>query len=314
MRLDNRRGQGGFDSRLTDDWALFRGDDLMPPATVRTVKGASSRARLRLQGPEGWSFVTAYPRAEEDSDWFQVERADRRFDRPVGWMAAGRLGVRRDRIADRRVAVAGPIGQGIRHLDTLAFLRWNLPDMVQVFPGLTERLLIVSAGDPMWRGGLSGPASLYIHADRPLISGNGTSTLLHELIHVAQGYRAARDEDWIVEGIAEYYTLEIMRRSGTLSESRYRLGFEKLEEWAARSESLQAEASTGARTARSALVMRALDTEIRKRSGGAYSLDDVARQLAEDGRPASLERLRELAAQFAGGPLEALSPGRIGQE
>ena len=286
----------------------------MPPATVRTVKGASSRARLRLQGPDGWSFVTAYPRAEDDSDWYLVERADRRFDRPVGWMAAGRLGVRRDRVADRRVAVAGPTGQGVRHLDMLAFLRWNLPDVVAVFPDFPERLLIVSAGDPMWRGGLSGPGSLYIHAERPLISGNGTSTLLHELIHVAQGYRAARDEDWIVEGIAEYYTLEIMRRSGTIPESRYRLGFEKLEEWAARSEGLAADASTGARTARSALVMRDLDTEIRERSGGAHSLDDLARQLAGDGRPVSLERLRELAAALAGGPVEALSPGRIGQE
>jgi hypothetical protein len=63
----------------------------------------------------------------------------------------------------------------------------------------------------MWRGGLPGPASLYLHADRPLISGNSTSTLLHELVHVAQSYRAAKDEDWIVEGIAEYDTLERLR-------------------------------------------------------------------------------------------------------
>jgi hypothetical protein len=314
VRLDHRRGQGGFDSRLANDWAVFRGDDLMPPVTVRTLKGASSRARLRLQGPEGWSFVTAYPRAEDDSDWYRVERADRRFDRPVGWMTAGRLGVRRDQIADRRVAVAGPTGQGVRHLDMLAFLRWNLPELVDVFPGFPERLLVVSAGDPMWRGGLSGPASLYIHAERPLISGNGTSTLLHELVHVAQGYRAARDEDWIVEGIAEYYTLEIMRRSGTISEPRYRLGFEKLEKWAARSAGLQSDASTGARTARSVMVMRDLDAELRDRSGGAYNLDDVARQLAVDDRPVSLERLRELAGTLAGGPVEALSEQRLGME
>lgn len=314
VRLDHRRGEGGFDSRLADDWAVFRGDDLMPPARVRTLKGASSRARLRLQGPDGWSFVTAYPLADDDSDWHLVERAGRQFDRPVGWMAAGRLGVRRDRIADRRVAVAGPTGHGVRHLDMLAFLRWNLPELVNVFPGFPERLLVVSAGDPMWRGGLSGPASLYIHADRPLISGNGTSTLLHELVHVAQGYRAARDEDWIVEGIAEYYTLEIMRRSGTIAESRYSLGFEKLEKWSAGSGSLEADASTGARTARSVIVIRELDTELRERTGGARNLDDIARQLAGDGQPVSLERLRELAAALAGGPVEALSEQRLGQD
>ena len=60
--------------------------------------------------------------------------------------------------------------------------------------------------------------------------------------------------------------------------------------------------------------MRDLDAELRERSGGAHSLDDVARQLAGDGRPVSLERLRELAADFAGGPVEALSAGRLGQE
>ena len=56
----------------------------------------------------------------------------------------------------------------------LAFLRWNLPALVDIFPDFPERVLVVSAGDPMWRGGLSGPGSLYIHAERPLISGNGT--------------------------------------------------------------------------------------------------------------------------------------------
>ena len=223
-------------------------------------------------------------------------------------MAAGRLGVRRDQIADRRVAIAGPTDQNIRRLDMLAFLRWNLPSLVDIFPDFPERILVVSAGDPMWRGGLSGPASLYIHADRPLISGNGTSTLMH----VAQGYRAARDEDWIVEGMAEYYTLEIMRRSGTLSESRFQAGLEKLERWAKESGGLRTAESSGARTAQAVLVMRDLDRELRERSDGRYALDDLARQLAEDGRPVSIKRMRALAAGLAGGPAESLLPERLG--
>jgi hypothetical protein len=312
LRLDHRRGQGGFDSRMAKKWAVFRGDDLLPPASVRTLKGASSQARIRMSGPDGWSFVAAYPRSEDDPQWYVVNRPGRRFDRPVGWMAAGRLGVRRDMVADRRVAVAGPTDQSIRRLDMLAFLRWNLPALVDIFPDFPERILVVSAGDPMWRGGLSGPASIYVHAERPLISGNGTSTLLHELMHVAQGYRAARDEDWIVEGIAEYYTLEIMRRSGTLSEERYLSGLEKLEQWAADSGGLRTEKSSGARTARGVVVMRDLDREFRERSAGRYCLDDLARQLSEDGKPVSLKRLRALSAKLAGGPAESLSRERLG--
>jgi hypothetical protein len=312
VRLDHQRGQGGFDSRMANTWAVFRGDDLLPPASVRTLKGASSRARIRLAGPNGWSFAVPYPRSEGAPEWYDVDRPERRFDRPVGWMAAGRLGVRRDRIAGRRVAVAGPTDQGIRRLDMLAFLRWNLPSLVDIFPDFPERILVVSAADPMWRGGLSGPGSLYIHADRPLISGNGTSTLLHELMHVAQGFRAATDEDWIVEGMAEYYTLEIMRRSGTLSESRHQRGLEKLEQWAADSEGLGTAKSSGARTARGVMVMRDLDRELRDRSDGRYCLDDLARQLSQDGRPVSLKRLRTLSAGLAGGPAQALAPERLG--
>lgn len=310
--LNHARKSGSFDSLMTEDWAVFRGDDLFPPAAVSALEGARARARLRMTGPDGWSFISAYPRDEEDAEWFRVEWPERHFDRPVGWMAAGELGARWTRIGDRRIGVAGPMGQGVRHLDILAFLRWNLPELVKVFPDFPMRVLVVSAGDPMWRGGLSGPASLYLHADRPLISGNSTSTLLHELVHVAQSYRAARDDDWIVEGIAEYYTLAIMLRSGTISEKRYERGIDRADAWATETESLQAKRSSGARTAKGVSVMRELDAELRERSGGKYSLDDVARQLAEDNRPVTEERLREVAVKLAGAPLESIAPERLG--
>ena len=59
----------------------------------------------------------------------------------------------------------------------------------------------------MWRGGLSAPQSLFVHSDRPLISENATSTLLHEVMHLALGIRAAEQFDWIVEGLASYFAL-----------------------------------------------------------------------------------------------------------
>jgi hypothetical protein len=226
-------------------------------------------------------------------------------------MAAGWLGVRRGNIAHVKVAVAGPIDQGVRHMDILAFLRWNLPVLVAIFPEFPKRLLVVSAGDPMWRGGLSGPGSLYIHADRPLISGNGTSTLLHELVHVAQGYRAAKNEDWIVEAIAEFYTLDIMQRSGTLSSSHSERGFEKLEQWSEQAGSLEAKNSAGPRTAKGVTLMRDLDAELRLRTGDKRSLDDVARRLSADSRPVSIKRLREVSAELAGAPLDAISPEKL---
>jgi hypothetical protein len=40
-------------------------------------------------------------------------------------------------------------------------------------------------------------------------------------------------------------------------------------------------------------------------------LDDVARALAEDGAPVSVQRLRRTSAALAGGPLEALSDEKL---
>lgn len=315
VSIDHLRGKDGrYDSLMREDWAVFRGDDLLPPVKVKSLKGASAHARLRMSGPPGWSFISAYPRSESAPEWFEMDWPDRRFDRPVGWMAAGKLGVRWGDIAGIRLAIAGPMGQGIRYMDMMAFLRWNLPALVQVFPDFPRRILLVSAGDPMWRGGLSGPDSLFIHADRPLISGNGTSTLLHELVHLAQGYRAAPGDDWIVEAIAEYYTLEIMRRTGTLSNRRYEKGLEQLGSWASETDVLEAEDSSGSRTAKGVTIMQELDIELRAVTADKYCLDNVAEQLSRAGKPVSIEQLRQVSEALAGQPLQALSPQRLAAE
>jgi len=234
--------------------------------------------------------------------------------RPVGWILAGRLGTRWDDVGATRVVVAGPLEQAVRRMDILAFVRWHLPELSRVFPSFPDRLLIVSAGDPMWRGGLSGPSSLYIHAERPLLSENGTSTLLHEMVHVAQGYGAAPGADWIVEGMAEFYGLEIMLRAGTLSRRRFKRAMTRLTDWAEKSTFRPVDYSSGPITARGARIMYETDRELRDRTGGASSLDDVARRLAAGNEPVSLERLRAITESIAGAPLDALQPDKIGIE
>ena len=109
-----------------------------------------------------------------------------------------------------------------------------------------------------------------------------TSTLLHELAHIALGIRGDEESDWIVEGLAEYYSLETLRRSGGISEQRYKQALKHLSQWARRSPTLFASDSNGATTARAVLALRASDAEIRSATGGKASLDDVARKLAEE--------------------------------
>jgi hypothetical protein len=308
--LESTRSSGAYDGMVTEDWAVFRGDDLVPPATVTSLRDAESRARLAFRLPKGWSSVTAYPRGADGV--YDVAHDDRSFDRPTGWMALGRLGVKWTKTGPTRIAVAGPVGAGLRHNDVLAFLRWTVPTLRAVFPGFTERLLVVSAGDPFWRGGLSGPSSLFMHADRPLISQNGTSTLVHELVHVAMRLRAEREADWIVEGFAEYYSLEVLRRSGTVSVRDWKDSIAELEAWGKGVDDLFTRRSSGAKTARAVLVLKALDEEIVERTGAKRNLDDVVRELAGRGA-VSFADLRRAAADVVDDdrPLRALAAKNV---
>jgi hypothetical protein len=68
------------------------------------------------------------------------------------------------------------------------------------------------------------------HGARPLISENGISTFLYELVHVAMAAPGTAD-DWIVEGVTEYYGLETLRRSGGIPRRRIDQAIRALEEW-----------------------------------------------------------------------------------
>jgi hypothetical protein len=310
LPLSHQRPNGHFDARMTADWAIFRGDDLFPPAHNQDNNVAEADATLHVHPPAGWSFVTAYPRIKDHI--YEIEHAHRRFDRPTGWFAAGRLGVRRELVAGVRVIVAGPLNEGARRLDMLALLNWNLPRVRRLHPEMPARILVVSAGDPMFRGGLSGPNSLFIHADRPLLSENGSSTLVHELMHVANRLEGETGADWIVEGIAEYYCLKVLWRSGTLSDHRYEQTFRKYEKWGLDADRLDAEISRGPITARAVVIMRKLDREIYRKSDHEQSLDDVVRLLVKAQRKVSLKRLRKAVEEVLGEPADAVTNRQLG--
>ncbi|WP_299585752.1 hypothetical protein [uncultured Microbulbifer sp.] len=301
--INNQRKNGGYDSRITDDWAILRSDKLIAPISA-TSRGRSD-ARLKLVMPKGWSSALPYPEIEDNL--YQLSDPKRRFVRPKGWMIVGKIGSRQDYIAGTDTRVSAPKGQDTRRQDVLAFLNWNLPELKKIFPLFPDHLLIVSGDDPMWRGGLSGTRSLFMHADRPLISGNRTSSMIHELVHVGTGIHGDEQSDWIVEGLAEFYSLEILRRTGGISEDRYQEAMDKLVHWGEEAPTLLVRRSSGPITARAAGVISELDKEIRKASNGKAGIDDVARELASTRGEITLERFRKLSEQAAGRPVKTLA-------
>ena len=303
VRVDHQRRGNGFDARMTADWALLRGDDLVPPLQAVVSRGADARARLRFDLPEGWSIETPYARSK-DGKSFVVTDPERRVDRPEGWIIAGKLGVRRERIKGMRVAVAAPLGQGVRRNDLLSYIHVLGPQLEQAFGPLPSRLLVVQAGDPMWRGGLSGPRSLYLHAKRPLVSGNGSSTPAHELVHVVTRLRGADKDDWIAEGLAEYYSIELPRRAGLLSGSRAKKSLAWMRTQGAGVKRLHTDRSDERTTARAVTLFAALDAELRAKDD-KRGLDAVVRRLIPQ-REVSREALRDAARVVLGSPSKTL--------
>lgn len=304
-KVNQERRGGGYDALMTDDWVIVRGDDLVPRVKVRTTRRSDSRARLAFKLPPGWSSADTPYVLNQDRSAFVVVNPSRRFDRPVGWIVAGAIGTRREWIEDMEVSVAGPRGEDVRRNDILAFVNATAPEMRHAFGDLPSKVLVVGAGNPMWRGGLSGPRSLFLHADRPLISENGTSTLMHELTHVITRIRGGKKDDWIAEGLAEFYSIELLHRAGLLSATRHQRALQWMQNHGKPITRLRARRSTGPRTARAVTLFVQLDEEIRGASRGRYDLDNLTQALRGRGR-VTLDDLRDGAEKLIGAPSRVL--------
>lgn len=308
VQIDHLRDPARYDARLTQNFALFRGEDLFPSARSRRWKGSRGVFSLRVRVPPEWTVVT--PHGKKRKGVFAIRERGRALDQPEGWILAGKLQVLREEIAGVEVTVANPRGDAFRARDLLALLRWTLPELQALIPKLPKRLLLVGADDPMWRGGLSGPNSIFLHSDRPLIDTDWSSPLIHELLHVATEARGAAGADWIVEGLAEYYALELLRRSGTIGEGDHQSALDNLEKRGKGAKVLAGESATGEVTARAVTIFRELDQEIRARSEGRRSLDDVVRAIAKNPEAVEPKAFRELTEEVAGGDLSAFFRSR----
>lgn len=274
VRLSHSPKKGSYDSRSTANWALLRGETLVPPARLDQQDGVELVARLDFELPSGWKSVeTAWPRIGKHR--FRIDNPERLFDRPTGWMLAGNLGSRRTRLGATEVSVVSPLGQGMRRMDVLTLLTFVWPQVQAVFPRQPGKLLIVGAADPMWRGSLAGRDSLYLHSRLPLVSESGASPLLRELVQSLGRINDSQHSDWISEGLAEYYAIELLRRAGGISDERYQVLHKRLVRDGQGVSSLRGEQVNAATVARAVLLLQELDREIRLKTRNKRSLDDV---------------------------------------
>lgn len=294
VKLTRKKGDAKYDSLVTKDWAVFRGDTLIPPVTTTEKNKARAVATLEFKLPKEWTSVeTGWPRLPNNR--FKIDNPERLFDRPHGWMIAGKLGTRRANIKGTAISVSAPKGQSVRRMDVMTFLNFAWREMHDAFQKTPTKLLVVSAGDPMWRGGLSAPNSLFLHADRPMVSENGTSPIIHELVHMVTRISGEvtdiSNDDWIAEGIAEFYSIELLYRAKGMTKARRTSIIKGLAQWGDEVTYLRKEASKGPVTARAVVFFDELDKEIKRVTKDEKNLDYVVRILMEK-RKVSLDDLK----------------------
>lgn len=276
VRISHGRKNGSFDTRMTPTWALMRGDDLVPAAKLDQQDGTELVSRLEFELPTGWTSVeTAWPRIGKNK--FRINNASRLFDRPTGWMLAGHLGSRRTRLGETEVTVASPIGQGMHRMDVLTLLTFVWPQVQAVFPRHPSKLLVVGANDPMWRGSLAARESIYLNSRVPLVSESGSSALVRELVRVFGRINDRERSDWISEGFAEFYAIELVRRAGGMSDERYESLQKKLAKDSQKVTTLRGDQLSSAQVSKAVVLLGELDREIRLKTRNKRSLDDVLR-------------------------------------
>ncbi|WP_141064515.1 hypothetical protein [Pseudomonas lactucae] len=274
VRLTRARKPGIYDARMTPSWALFRGEDLVPPARLDQQDGVELVSRLMFELPAGWkSIETAWPRIGKNK--FRIDNVSRLFDRPTGWMLAGTLGSRRVRLGETDVTVASPKGQAMRRMDVLTLLTFVWPQVEAAFPRHPAKLLVVGASDPMRRGAFAAHDSIYLNSRTPLVSENGSSPLMREVVQAIGRFSDHDRSDWISEGLAEYYAIDLVRRAGGITDERYQAIQARLTREGKDVTTLRGEHVNGATVSRAVLVMQELDREIRVKTHNKRSLDDL---------------------------------------
>ncbi|WP_460137366.1 hypothetical protein [Pseudomonas sp. S1_E04] len=275
VRLAHARKPGVYEARMTPSWALFRGEDLVPTARLDQQDGVELVARLVFELPAGWKSVeTAWPRIGKHT--FRIDNVSRLFDRPTGWMLAGNLGSRRVRLGETEVTVASPKGQAMRRMDVLTLLTFIWPQVEAAFPRHPAKLLVVGASDPMRRGAFSSRDSIYLNSRTPLVSESGSSPLIREVVQAIGRFNDHDTSDWISEGLAQFYAIELLHRAGGMTDERYAAVQARLISEGKAVTSLRGEHISGATLSRAVVVLQELDREIRVKTHNKRSLDDLA--------------------------------------
>ena len=125
-------------------------------------------------------------------------------------------------------------------------------------------------------------------------------------MHVFSRINDSHHSDWINEGIAEYYAIELMHRAGGMSDERYQSVQRNLIKTSRKVTTLRGDRVDAATVARAVLLLRELNAEIRQQTSNEKSLDDVCRGLMRLDTVSTKEFI-QLSESVIGAPSKVLA-------
>jgi len=303
VKLNHLRGRSQrYDSYAAPDWVVTRARDLFPriAVTYEATGGREPRshAQLIFHLPSGWQSAAPYP--EVTANTYRLTPSHAKLDRPRGWVALGKFALHRQDIAGIMVSIAALPGSSLSADAVFRFFGLTLPALKALLQAAPQTVLVVSAPDPMWHGGISAEHSFFMHAKRPLRTPDKTSPFLHEMFHVLQPYQPAADADWIEEGLAEFYSLELQRRAGLIDTAAYARALAYFERFGLWHVDLTQQQDNAATNNSAPLVLYALDQHIQHATAGRKRLDDVVARLAQEGGRVDSARLLRVVNRVSG--------------
>ncbi len=276
------------------------GDDLLswPDQWLWWPRQRSAQIELHTELPPGWQLSTPWPQPDPDQPVYRLGSW------PRGWPALvgiGRFQIERLQHGEGRidVAVMGPLDATQRR----KLIRWvdyttGLLDYSGGFPLPQAQVLVVpinsGSGPVPWgqvyRAGF-GAAHFFVNADLSYQTFVDDWTGAHEISHLLHPYLGNAGR-WMGEGLATYYQNVLRIRSGDLSEfqgwQKLIQGFERGRKDRAQNQSLTDVSNSMHRNRAymrvywsGAAYWLRTDVELRRRSGGSNSLDQVLKAFGE---------------------------------
>ncbi len=277
----------GHTSYVGEEFAIVRAGQMVPSIRYNFQPPEPSfQTTLTVRAPEGWTVAGPWEESGERS--FQTGTPI-----PRGFLVADddleeiRLGDHEDPYRIVRTEHA----QEAEHTEQILLTAREF--LTGLYSEVVHQRFIVVGPDPMFRGGLASPDGVFLHADAD------ESIVAHEMVHAYQGWQFSRGPDatiWLAEGTAEVHGKLLEVASGLTTRQEALDWLEETHDEATTQHGVDLRTavygSGNERAAyeKGAVVVTALNDEIRDATRQEYTLADVLRHTneatAEQGRNA----------------------------